>query len=402
MKLIERYIFFKAGYSALIVLGALVGVVWVVQALRELDVITSNGQTIVTYLSITLLLVPNIALAIIPVALMLSAIHTINGMNSNSELVVVSASGCSNWTIAKPLIVLALLCSLFTGLVAHIISPASLQSVRYLITEMRADLVSVILREGAFNTVENGLTFHVAERKAGGLLSGILISDDRDPEISSVFTAKEGVVIRVPAGSFLTLKDGEIQQTDRKEGGTTFIKYQSYAFDLSSFSGKVENRITRAKERSTAELFAPDPNDPIYKANPGTYRQQIHERFAEMLWPFANIFIVLAFAGQARSSRQSFSASITAAVVILVIARGLGFSAVTALKTDPTAVLWVYALPISCIAFGLYFVIKNKPAELPKSLGNRLDSLITYLINQFESWSANYKRFRRRMAGVEG
>ena len=120
MKLIERYIFFKAGEVTLIILVALVGVVWIVQALREIDIITSNGQTITTYLTITLLVVPNLALAIIPVALMLAAINTINSLNSNSELVVVSASGCSNWTIAKPLLILALLCSLFTLSLIHI------------------------------------------------------------------------------------------------------------------------------------------------------------------------------------------------------------------------------------------------------------------------------------------
>jgi len=208
MKLIERYIFTKAGAAALIVLGSLVGVVWIVQALRQIDIIASNGQTLVTYFTITLLVVPNIALAIIPVALMIASVQTINTLNSNSELVVVSASGCSNWTIGRPLIILAFICSVVTALVAHVIAPYSLQKVKQLVTEMRADLVSVVLQEGTFNTVEKGLTFHVGSRGAGGVLSNILISDDRDPEVSSVFTAKEGIVVRTPSGSFLTLRDG--------------------------------------------------------------------------------------------------------------------------------------------------------------------------------------------------
>ncbi|MEM7290321.1 MAG: LptF/LptG family permease, partial [Pseudomonadota bacterium] len=327
---------------------------------------------------------------------------TINGMNANSELVVVSASGCSNWTIAKPLLVLALICSLFTGLVAHIVSPWSLQQVKVMVTEMRADLVSVILREGTFNTVENGLTFHIAERKAAGLLGGIVISDDRDPDLSSVYSAKEGVVLRTPAGSFLTLKDGEIQQTDRRQGTTTFIKYQSYAFDLSSFSGISEVQKVRAKERSTLALLNPDPDDPVYKATPGQFRQQLHERFAEMLWPFANVLIILAFAGQARSSRQSFAASIMTAAIVLVIARGMGFSAANALKSDPTAIAWIYGLPTACIAFGLYFVFSNRPAELPKSVSDKLDVYNGKLIERLDALITSYKQFRRRMAGVNG
>ncbi|MDJ0613482.1 MAG: LptF/LptG family permease [Rhizobiaceae bacterium] len=401
MKLIERYIFGKALYASLIILGALVGVVWIVQALREIDIIASNGQTILTYFTITIMLVPNIALAIVPVALMLSAIHTINGMNSNSELVVVTASGCSNWTIAKPLLVLALICSLITGLVAHLISPYSLQHVKKLVTEMRADLVSVVLQEGSFNSIGNGLTFHVAERGASGLLKGILISDDREEDSSAIFSAKEGVVVRTPAGSFLTLKDGEIQQTSKKDGSVTLIKYQSYAFDLSSFSGNKQAGALRPKERPTWELFNPDPDDKIYQARPNRFGQEIHERFSEMLWPFANIFIILAFSGQARSSRQSFASAITSAAIVLVVARAMGFSAVTALKTDPAAVIYVYALPLSCIAFGAYFVFSNKPAELPKSAGDRIDRLTGNLSEFFSRYFEAYKQFRRRLAGVK-
>ena len=400
MRLIERYIFAKAAIAALMVLGALVGVVWVVQALREIDIIASNGQSIWTFLSITMLVVPNLAQAIVPLALLIATVHAINTMNANSELVVVSASGCSNWTIAKPLLVLALLCSLFTGLVAHVVSPYSLQRVKVLVTEMKADLVSVVLQEGTFNTIEDGLTFHVGERGAAGLLSNILISDDREKNVSAVYSAKEGIVTRTAYGSFLILKDGEIQQTDHEEESVTLIKYQSYAFDLSSFSGKSEIPKTRIKERPTWELLTPDASDKDYQDNPGRFRQQIHERFSEMLWPFANVLMILAFSGQARSSRQSFSSSIATAVAILIVARGFGFSAVSSLKTDPSAILFTYGVPLSCIAFGLYCVVSNKPAQLPKQLSQQLDRINGRILAYFEQLALAYKLYRRRRAGI--
>ena len=401
MTLIERYIFKKAGVSTLIVLFSLAGVVWVVQALKEIDIIASNDQTIITYFTITLLLVPNIALAIVPVALMLASIHTINAMNANSELVVVTASGCSNWTIGKPLLVMALICSLLTGIMAHMISPYSLQHVKKLVTEMRADLVSVVLQEGTFNSIGNGLTFHVAERGASGLLKGILISDDREEDSSAVFSAKEGVVVRTASGSFLALDDGEIQQTSKKDGSVTLIKYQSYAFDLSSFSGNKQVGALRPKERPTWELFNPDPDDKIYQTRPNRFGQEIHERFSEMLWPFANVFIILAFSGQARSSRQSFASAITSAAIVLVVARALGFSAVTALKNDPSAAIYVYGLPLSCICFGAYFVLTNKPAELPKAVADYLDRTNGKLLAFAGQYQETYKQFRRRLAGVK-
>ena len=85
MKLIERYIFKKAGLATLVTLGALVGVVWIVQALKGVDIIANKGQTIFAYLALTTLVVPNLIQAVIPVALLISCIYAINTMNTNTE-----------------------------------------------------------------------------------------------------------------------------------------------------------------------------------------------------------------------------------------------------------------------------------------------------------------------------
>ncbi len=401
MKLIERYIFKKAGLATLVTLGSLAGVVWIVQALKGVDIVANKGQTIFAYLALTTLVVPNLVLAVIPVALLISCIYAINSMNTNTELVVMTASGASNWSVAKPLLVLALLCSLFAGLVGHVISPMSLVKLREFVTEMRADLVSVIVREGTFNEFEKGLTFHVAHRGAGGLLSGILISDERETDSSVIYTAKQGVVTRTSDGSLLKLKEGEIQQTNLKDGNVTVIKYDSYIFDLASFSGKTVLATRRPKERFTSELMFPDKNDKTYQADPGRFRALIHERFSEMLWPFAYVLIVLAFAGQARSNRQSHGAAIGAATIALITARGLGFSAISSLRLDPGSVFLVYALPIGCIVFGSWFVLTNRPASLPKVMMDRIGLYQGRITERIEQIYARYVAFRRRHAGVQ-
>ena len=403
MSLIERYILRKAVSATLIILCSLAGVVWIIQALKGIDIINSNGQTILAYLSLTTLAVPNLLVAIIPVALLLSTISTINTLNSNTELVVVTASGCSNWTIAKPLIILAFICSLFAGLVGHVVSPLSLIKLKSYVTEMRADLVSILIQEGSFNKIGDGLTFHISERKAGGILSGILISDERDKDIAIIYTAKEGILTRSDKGSFLKLKDGEIQQINRKDDSITLINYQSYIFDLSSFSGNASQKdsVVRTKERTTFELFNPDPDDAIYKNYPGRFSSEIHERFSEMLWPFAYVCMVLAFAGQARSNRQSFSTSITAAAISVIVARGMGFSAISSLKSDPSAIYTVYLLPIGCILFGAWFIMTNRPASLPKGITDQIEKTNMAAVSKIKQLYERYRLFRRRLAGIK-
>lgn len=400
MKLIERYIFLRAGIAALVILGSLVGVVWIIQVLREIDVITTKGQTLITYLALTTLAIPMLVLAVIPIALLLATVFTVNTLNQNSELVVINASGASAAVLAKPLLVLALICSLFTGLVGHFVSPWSLLTLKVFATEMRADLVQVIIREGTFTQVEKGLVFHVAKREAGGVLSGILISDEREAGQSIIFTADRGFVSRQGEKAYLLLRDGEIQQRNAGEDSATIIRYDSYVFDLSTFAANVELGDIRPKERTTPQLLNPDPDDPYLKERPGLYRAQIHERFSEMLWPFAYVLVMLSFAGQARSNRQSHGSAIGAGMLVVTLLRGTAFSAVSASKSDPSAVFFIYALPLAGIGGGLWYLMRSRPVALPQPLQQRADAMALAINRRAEAVQARYLAWRRNRVGA--
>ena len=62
--LLERYVFKKALLMVATALAGLVGGIWVVRAVQEVDVIMSKGQGIITYLTITTLGVPKLIAAV--------------------------------------------------------------------------------------------------------------------------------------------------------------------------------------------------------------------------------------------------------------------------------------------------------------------------------------------------
>ncbi len=399
--LIERYIFRRAFVATALTLGCLVGVVWIIQALRKLDIITSKGQAILLYLQLTMLTVPMLSLAVIPLALLVATIYAINSLNANSELVVINASGASGWILAKPLLALALLCSLFVGFVGHFVIAWSLVSLKSKVTEMQTDLVSLVVQEGAFNDIEPGLTFHIAKRDAGGLLRGVLISDERDKEASIVYSAAQGIVTRRDNESVLLLRNGEIHRRNHRDRTVTVINYQSYAFDLSTFAGKVEKLTLRPKERTTPDLLDPDPDDHYFRTAPGLYRAAIHERFSEMLWPFVYVMVVLAFAGQARSNRQSYGSAIVAAVGAIILLRGFAFSSLSSLKTDASAVTMVYGLPLFGMATAGWFLARNRPVALPSPVAVWIDAQQGRALSKAAQLYDGYLVFRRRRAGVQ-
>ena len=99
---IERYLFRTAATAFLAGLFTLTAVIWVTQALKQLDLMTSKGQTILVFLTITSLGLPFLTAVIAPVALFTSVLYCLNKLNSDSELVVMSAAGVSTVRLLRP------------------------------------------------------------------------------------------------------------------------------------------------------------------------------------------------------------------------------------------------------------------------------------------------------------
>ena len=99
---VERYLLRTATTACVSGLVVLTGVVWVTQALRQIDLITSKGQTILLFLWITALALPSLVAFIAPVALFAGVLYTLNKLNGDSELVVMAASGMSPARLLRP------------------------------------------------------------------------------------------------------------------------------------------------------------------------------------------------------------------------------------------------------------------------------------------------------------
>ena len=99
---LDRYILKIAAGAAVVLLLGLTGVIWVTQALREVDLITGKGQTVLIFLTVTLLSLPALLAGIAPVALFMSTLYTLNKLNGDSELIVMNAAGVHCETHTEP------------------------------------------------------------------------------------------------------------------------------------------------------------------------------------------------------------------------------------------------------------------------------------------------------------
>src|SRR5205085_555370 len=95
MSIFERYVFRTSLGAFLTGLGLLTGIVWLALALRQIDLMATKGQTFWIFLTVTGLIIPSLVMVIAPIALFIAVLFTLNKLNGDSELVVMSASGLS-------------------------------------------------------------------------------------------------------------------------------------------------------------------------------------------------------------------------------------------------------------------------------------------------------------------
>ena len=82
---INGYILRTTLGAFLIVLVSLTAVIWVTQALRDIDIMTSQGQTILVFVGITGLIIPLLVLVIAPIALLIAVAHVLNKLSNDSK-----------------------------------------------------------------------------------------------------------------------------------------------------------------------------------------------------------------------------------------------------------------------------------------------------------------------------
>jgi lipopolysaccharide export system permease protein len=359
VRLLERYILRIAFGAFLACLIGLTATIWITQALRELDLLTSKGQTILVFLTVTGLSLPTLITVISPVALFIATIYTLNKLNGDSELIVMSAAGMPPARLLRPFLTLGFGVAALVGTMTVYVMPASFQELRDLITKIRADFVANVVKEGQFTTLESGVTFHFRER-SGSTLLGIFMQDRREEGRTSVYLAERGQAVEIEGQSYLVLEQGSIHRQQPNSRDSSIVSFERYAVDLSAFGQTPGEVVYKPRERSTLQLVLPDEEEWLYQNQRGRFRAELHDRLSAWLYPLALMMVALAALGDAQTTRQGRGAAVAAAVIAVVALRIGGFAASSAAVRTPWALIAVYGVPLLAIAGSLLFLYRGR------------------------------------------
>ncbi len=343
-----RYVFRQAAGALVLILLSLTTIVWIGVALRQLELMTSQGQDGLRFLAMTALALPSLLALVAPIALLIASIHVLNRLGSDSELIIMTAGGAPVWALIKPLGLLALLVALGVSAVNHLAGPWSQRLLREYTILVRTDLIGQVIKPWRFTEPEPKLTIHIRDRAHSGELLGLLLHDARDPKQVATYLAERAQIFKQDGAAFLRMENGHIVSRGEGEKAPRIISFTKYVIDLNQLEQRPElaQMVRPPRERYTTELLRLAPDDPLRKHNPGRAASDLHERFSSPLYGFAFVLIVLAFAGSIQSTRQSRTKSLIAAFGVGVLCRMLGIAATNAVAVRPASAFLMYAIPI--------------------------------------------------------
>lgn len=354
--------------TASMIAVALAGVVWLSQSLRFLDFIINKGLSVLSFLRLTVLLLPTVFSVILPVAVLCAVIYSYNRLIADRELVVMRAVGLSPGNLAKPAVLLALAVCVIGYANTLYLMPAGFRTFKDQQVTLREDFSHVLLQEGMFNSLGDDLVVYVRSRESNGTLHGILVHDTHDPALAVTMMAETGALVSGPAGPVFLMNNGNRQEVRVEDRALRMLYFDSYSLDLSPLTEEPEDRYREPKERFLHELWR-KPVDASEEQHRAELLAEGHRRLVAPLnaIPLALIGVAAMLSGEFNRRRQW--PRIVAGTVAGLLYIGLTYTLAGMLNKNPIMVPFYYALPVLASALALLAMGRER---LPRLMRRRV------------------------------
>lgn len=350
MRLIDRYLFRQLLGPAIAATVALGAIAILSQTLTFLDILVGQRQGVLVFAKVIALTLPQMIAMVLPIAVFVATLFTLNRLHTEQEIVVCYAGGMSQWQVTAPAFRMAVGAALFTLVVNLWVQPAAMRGLRDELFRVRTDLAASLVREGEFNSPAGGLTVYAQSMDSEGLLKNVFIHEDKPNGESSTFTADRGLVSSRNNQPVMILRNGSNQQFNSK-GVLNYLAFEEYVFDLSPYLNTTDQVSYKLSDRYLHELFYPDTSNIWDKRNKKKFQTEGHYRLSS---PIYNItFVALALYGVIGGSfsRVGYGRRIAAVAAAAVIVRIFGFAAQSACDAAPALNVLQYLIPIAPIIY---------------------------------------------------
>lgn len=362
MRLIDRYLLRQLMGPVALATLALTGVALLSQSLAGLDLIVNQRQSALVFLKVTLLYMPQLINLVLPIAVFVAALVSLNRLHTEQEIVVCYAGGMSRWRVISPAIRLACTVALFALLLNLFVQPFAMRLLRHELFQVRTDLAATLVREGEFTEPAPGLTVYAQNVDSAGNLRNLFIQQVRRDGSETTYSAAAGRIAHSQGRPVLVLRDGSNQELSSR-GVLNYLTFRSYTFDLAALSRSDELVHFKPSDRYLHELLFPDLQQDWERRNRLDLMAEGHARIASPLYNIAFMALALQAIIGGGFSRLGYARRIAVVSAIAVTVRILGFQIQAACEQAAWLNLAQYGVPLLTIWLALAGLLRRRIAH---------------------------------------
>ena len=251
-KIIFKNIFTDVIYFFLITSLSLTLVVWVIQAVNLLDLVSEDGHGFKLYFLYTLLILPKIFTKLIIFLFFLSTFYVLNKYEENNEILIFWTFGVNKLEFINKFIFFAFFFVLLQLCLNFYVVPKTLLEARLLFKQSDFSYFPSLIKSKHFNDNTKNLTIFIEGKDPKGNFKNIFVKEKFDASNSQIIISKTGKIIEKNKKSFLVFYNGNIVNLEKNK--TSNIKFDKFELNLSTHKSKTVTHI-KIQERNSYDLL---------------------------------------------------------------------------------------------------------------------------------------------------
>src|SRR5260221_2754592 len=204
--------------------------------LRLTEFVLKHGVTLGEVGHIIGLIMPAFLELTFPMAVLLGVLMGFGRMSSDQEMTAARACGVSLYRLAVPVMAFAFVVYALSSYFAFSLRPWANSQLREKLYALSQSRTTAGLREKVFNSSFPGLVVYIDQlNDADSAMTGVMISDARDPKQQNTIIAKRGVLLPDPQNRSITLRlfDGSIFGVEESADTSHVTSFRVYDLNIS-------------------------------------------------------------------------------------------------------------------------------------------------------------------------
>ena len=198
-------------------------IVWVIQAVGYLDIVTEDGHSIYVYFSYSILNFPKIISRIFPFVFFMSLFYQISQYEMKNELLIFWTNGINKIQFVNVIVTYSILVLFLQIFLSSYLAPFGQNEARSFIRNSNIDFFPSLIKEGKFIDTVSNLTIFIETKDDSGNYINIFLKDDLNGNKNvvaskyQVIYAKKGNLSSVGKNRYFQLYEGKILNNNKGE-----------------------------------------------------------------------------------------------------------------------------------------------------------------------------------------